>query len=100
MAHQYMPKILHDPHKNPPTPPPTYLMYDPLMRQFKVKQKHSKLSILGMLLVTLGTTLSGNIWTGKWIRAGYCSKDFLFEVGKGIIRADHGSKRSLILNNF
>ena len=33
MAYQYMPKIFHDPHKNPPPPPPpppTYLMYDPL----------------------------------------------------------------------
>ena len=26
MAHQYMRKILHDPHK-PSGPPPTYLMY-------------------------------------------------------------------------
>ena len=30
MAHQYMPKIFHGPHKNPPGPPPTYLMYGPL----------------------------------------------------------------------
>ena len=30
MAHQYMPKIFHDPHKNPPAPLPTYLMYGPL----------------------------------------------------------------------
>ena len=33
MAHQYMPKIFHDPHKNPsqtPLPPsPTDLMYGP-----------------------------------------------------------------------
>ena len=29
MAHQYMPKIFHGPHKNPPAPPPTYLMYGP-----------------------------------------------------------------------
>ena len=27
MGHQYMPKIFHGPHKNPPVPPPTYLMY-------------------------------------------------------------------------
>ena len=28
MAHQYMPKIFNDPHKNPPPPPRrTYLMY-------------------------------------------------------------------------
>ena len=30
MAHQYMPKLFHGPHKNPPGPPPTYLMYGPL----------------------------------------------------------------------
>ena len=30
MAHQYMPKIFHDPHKNPPATLPTYLMYGPL----------------------------------------------------------------------
>ena len=24
MAHQYMLKIFHDPHKNPPVPPPMY----------------------------------------------------------------------------
>ena len=29
MAHQYMPKIFHDPHKNPPVAPPKYLMYGP-----------------------------------------------------------------------
>ena len=32
MARQHMPKIFHDPHKNPPAPPPTYLMYAPLIR--------------------------------------------------------------------
>ena len=30
MAHQYMPKIFHGPHKKPPVPPPTYLIYGPL----------------------------------------------------------------------
>ena len=30
MCHQYMPKIFHGPHKNPPDPAPTYLMYSPL----------------------------------------------------------------------
>ena len=29
MAHQYMPKIFHDPDKHLPVPPPTYLMYGP-----------------------------------------------------------------------
>ena len=30
MAHQKFWKIFHGPHKNPPAPPPTYLMYRPL----------------------------------------------------------------------
>ena len=29
MAHQYMPKIFDDPHKNYPPPSPNYLMYGP-----------------------------------------------------------------------
>ena len=29
MAHQYMSKIFHGLHKNPPPHPPTYLMYGP-----------------------------------------------------------------------
>ena len=33
MAHQYMPKIFHDP-INPPPPPPTYLMYGPFEAYF------------------------------------------------------------------
>ena len=32
MAHKYMPKIFHEPHKNLPAPPPTYLMYGPLIK--------------------------------------------------------------------
>ena len=36
MAHQYLTKIFHDPHKNPlPLPPPTYLVYGPLSQQIK-----------------------------------------------------------------
>ena len=31
MAHQYMPKLSHDPHKNSLAPSPTYLMYGPLI---------------------------------------------------------------------
>ena len=30
-GHQHMPKIFHDPHKNPPAPRPIYLMYGPLI---------------------------------------------------------------------
>ena len=37
MAHQYMPKIFHGPHKNPPAPPPTYLKYGPLYTIFMRK---------------------------------------------------------------
>ena len=36
MAHKYMPKIFHGPHKNPPAPPPTYLMYGPLGSALKL----------------------------------------------------------------
>ena len=42
MAHQYMPKILHDPHKNPPPPPPKYLMYGPLLMFQNLDLKISK----------------------------------------------------------
>ena len=48
-----------------------------------------------MLLGTLGTTLLGNILTGKGIiRAGYGSKR------KGIIRADYGSKDFQLKKNL
>ena len=29
MTHWYTPNIFHDPHKNPPVPLPTYVMYGP-----------------------------------------------------------------------
>ena len=35
MAHQYMPKFFHKPHKIPLAPPPTYLMYGALHQQYK-----------------------------------------------------------------
>ena len=35
MAHQYMPKIFHELHKNPQAPPPTCLMYGPLVEKLK-----------------------------------------------------------------
>ena len=42
MNHQHMPKIFHDPHKNPPVPPPIYLMYSPLENiQFSAPHKNS-----------------------------------------------------------
>ena len=33
MAHQFMPKIFHDPCKNPLTASPTYLMYGPYLKK-------------------------------------------------------------------
>ena len=50
-----------------------------------------------MLLGTLGTSLLVNMLAGKWKNwAGYGSKDLQSKGGKGIVRAVHGSKRSLI----
>ena len=44
MAHQYIPKIFHDPHKNPLGPPPTYFMYGPLLDEIReVMAKHDEL---------------------------------------------------------
>ena len=43
MTHQFLPKIFHDPYKNPPAPPPTNLMYGPLR-----KHKHSILNELSI----------------------------------------------------
>ena len=49
-----------------------------------------------MLLGTLGTSLLGNMLTGKGIlRADYGNK-----AGKGILRTGYDSERSLIKNNF
>ena len=42
MTHEYMPKIFQDPHKNPPPPSPTYLMYGPLSQ---IKQNEIESSI-------------------------------------------------------
>ena len=44
MAHQYMPKTFHDPHKNPPAPPPTYLRGN--LRRIQNPVKHMRLSEL------------------------------------------------------
>ena len=32
MVYQFMPNIFHDPRKNPPASPPTYLMYGPILQ--------------------------------------------------------------------
>ena len=58
--------------------------------------KEQKEGFLGMLFGTLGTSLLGNMLTGKeMLRACYGHKD-----GKRILRAGYGSKGSLIKNNF
>ena len=41
MAHQYMPKIFNDPHKNPPALSPTYLMYGPLAQNLMEKSSEN-----------------------------------------------------------
>ena len=45
-----------------------------------------------MLLGTLGSSLLGDMLTGKIIRAGYGSKDLRFNKGKGIMSAGYESK--------
>ena len=45
MAHQYMPKIVYDPHKNPVAPLPTYLIYDPLTKNI-FSEKLKKLEVI------------------------------------------------------
>ena len=39
-----------------------------------------------MLLVTLGSSLLGNMWASKWIN----------RAGEGCMKTDYGSKRSSI----
>ena len=46
-----------------------------------------------MLLCTLGASLLGNVLARKGVdRAGYGFKDLQSKGGKGIIKADYGSK--------
>ena len=53
-----------------------------------IETKVKKGRFLGMLLGTLGTSLLGNMLTGKGIlKAAYRNKQ-----GKGILRAGYGSK--------
>ena len=58
MAHQYMPKIFLDPHKNPPVLPPTYLMYGPLAETLYAIDKSStiKCKFSDLPLLTLKFT--------------------------------------------
>ena len=57
MAHQYMPKIFHDPNKTPAGPPPAYLMYSPLIH-FMVPVTYS-LQVL--LLITFFLKEEGSL---------------------------------------
>ena len=60
-------------------------------KTFQKKVKEQKGGFRSMLLDTLGTSLSGNLFTGKWIyRAGKC---------EGIVRAGYGRPSSSALHN-
>ena len=52
MAHQFIPNIFYDPHKNPPAPPPTYLMHGPI-----IKRIHKTLSEISIKTSKLGLQL-------------------------------------------
>ena len=51
MAHQYMPKILYDPHKNSPAPPSTYLTYGPSGYRLYKGSYFPKRAMLNILIV-------------------------------------------------
>ena len=58
-------------------------------KTIKNETKEQKRGFLSMLLGTLGAGLFGNLLSGKgMLRTGYRNKE-----GKGIIRADYGSKK-------
>ena len=57
--------------------------------------KEEKGEFWGMLLITLGASLLGNMLTGKGIlRADYGYKDFQSKEGKGILRDGYGNFNS------
>ena len=57
--------------------------------------KEEKVGFWGMLLITLGASLLGNMLTGKGIlRADYGYKDFQSKEGKGILRDGYGNFNS------
>ena len=54
----------------------------------KNERKEQKGGFLSMLLGTLGTSLLGNVLTGKgFVRAGYGNNN-----GKGVVRAGYGNQ--------
>ena len=50
MTHQYMTNIFHDPHKNPPPPTPTYLMYGSLFKWMTDNFHHIFLTSISRLI--------------------------------------------------
>ena len=63
-----------------------------IIKTIENETKEQKGGFLGMLLVTLGASLLGNMLTGKRIlKAGYGNKG-----GKEILRACYGSKKFFI----
>ena len=62
-----------------------------ITKSFENETKEQNGGFLGMILGTLGTSLLGNMLTGKGIlRAGNGNKG-----GRGILRAGYGSKKKL-----
>ena len=64
MTHHNMPKIFHDPRKNPPAPSPTYLMHGPWI-ELGQDMDTNILNILSMMMVMCNKQQVGNIWS--WI---------------------------------
>ena len=79
MAHQYMPKIFHDPNKNPLAPPPTFLMYSPLWNFFIL----TLLSWKGFLertdmTIVFDTSVSKQIIINKFHRIQYLKNVYIY----------------------
>ena len=74
MVHQYMFEIFHGPHKSPPAPLPTYLMYGPLSQTIQMIY----IAVLFHRLVSNVKTLDqffNNIlpcFTGELMFVSYC----------------------------
>ena len=64
------------------------ILLEGVTKTIKNETKEQKWGFLSMLLGTLGTSLLGNVLTGKGIvRAGYGNKR-----GKGMLRASYGNQ--------
>ena len=64
------------------------ILLEGVTKTIKNETKEQKWGFLSMLLGTLGTSLLGNVLTGKGIvRAGYGNKR-----GKGMLRAGYGNQ--------